>query len=380
MVEYDEFGPEKILQVYDTVTGMKGFTVIHSTALGPAKGGIRMTSTVSVDEVSRLASAMSYKCAMAELPFGGGKSGIVADGKNLPWEKKKAIIEAFSRAIKIICPSKYVAAPDMYTAEKEMAVFAQANGSIISCTGKPSSMCQGHSCGIPHELGSTGWGVYHATLVALEHKGIKVKGATIAIDGYGNVGSFAAKYLSDAGALIIALSDSKGGIYNPKGLDLKKLAQVKQDKGTVTAYSDGKKLALGEIYQLDCDVVIPAAQPDVITQKNQDQIKAKIIVEGANIPAPFEVEEYLSKKGILIIPDFIANAGGVISSYVEYIGASADEVFPIVKEQIVQLKKEHPTDGLPGEISLLLAEFKGEKNEQEEEKSHQATHLLDVLF
>ena len=339
MVEYDEFGPEIILQVYDPVTGMKGFTVVHNTALGPGKGGIRMTPTVTVDEVSRLAAAMTYKCAMAELPFGGGKSGIVADGKNLPWEKKKAIIEAFSRAIKIICPSKYVAAPDMYTAEKEMAVFAQANGSIISCTGKPSSMCQGHSCGIPHELGSTGWGVYHATLVALEHKGIKVKGATIAIDGYGNVGSFAAKYLSDAGALIIALSDSKGGIYNPKGLDLKKLAQVKQDKGTVTAYSDGKKLALGEIYQLDCDVVIPAAQPDVITQKNQDQIKAKIIVEGANIPAPFEVEEYLSKKGILIIPDFIANAGGVISSYVEYIGASADEVFPIVEKKIVKNTK-----------------------------------------
>ena len=120
---------------------------------------------------------------------------------------------------------------------------------------------------------------------------------------------------------------------------MKKLAQVKQDKGTVTAYSDGKKLALGEIYQLDCDVVIPAAQPDVITQKNQDQIKAKIIVEGANIPAPFEVEEYLSKKGILIIPDFIANAGGVISSYVEYIGASADEVFPIVEKKIVKNTK-----------------------------------------
>src|SRR3989344_8724496 len=132
MVEYDEFGPEKILQVYDPVTGMKGFTVIHSTALGPAKGGIRMTSTVSVDEVSRLASAMSYKCAMAELRFGGGKSGIVADGKNLPWEKKKALIEAFARAIQSICPSEYVAAPDMYTAEKEMAIFAKANGSSKS--------------------------------------------------------------------------------------------------------------------------------------------------------------------------------------------------------------------------------------------------------
>ena len=106
MVEYDEFGPEIILQVYDPVTGMKGFTVVHNTALGPGKGGIRMTPTVTVNEVSRLAAAMTYKCAMAELPFGGGKSGIVADGKNLPWEKKKAIIEAFSRAIKIICPSK----------------------------------------------------------------------------------------------------------------------------------------------------------------------------------------------------------------------------------------------------------------------------------
>ncbi|MBS3176452.1 Glu/Leu/Phe/Val dehydrogenase [Candidatus Woesearchaeota archaeon] len=336
MVEYDEFGPEKILQVYDPVTGMKGFTVIHSTALGPGKGGIRMTPTVSVDEVSRLAAAMSYKCAMAELPFGGGKSGIVADGKNLDPKKKMEIIAAFARAIKPICPSMYVAAPDMYTAEAEMAVFAKANGSIQSCTGKPLTMCEGRSCGIPHELGSTGWGVFHATLVALEHKKIPVKSATIAIEGYGNVGSFAAKYLADAGAKIVALSDSKGGIYDPQGLDLKNVSEAKQKTGSVVGYPHGTKLEHGKIFEIACDVVIPAAQPDVLHDKNKDLIKAKIIVEGANIPAPISVEEYLHKKGILIIPDFIANAGGVISSYVEYIGGTQEEVFPLIEKRIVK--------------------------------------------
>ena len=166
VIEYDEFGPEKILSVYDAKTGMRGIVVVDSTALGPGKGGIRMTSTVDTEEVARLARNMTWKCALAELPFGGAKAGIIADSKEIGQKKKHLIVEAFSRAIKAICPQLYVAAPDMYMGEQDMAWFAQVNGDMKSCTGKPESMG-----GIPHESGGTGFGVFHATRVAAEIMG-----------------------------------------------------------------------------------------------------------------------------------------------------------------------------------------------------------------
>ncbi len=168
MVKFDEFGPEKILQVYDPKVGMQGFVVIDNTARGPGKGGIRMTPSVSVDEVSRLARAMSFKTALADLPFGGAKSGIVADSKKLSPEKKKLIVESFARALKVVCPSQYISAPDMNMAEREMEWFVKANGHQNAATGKPAKMTISGKTynGIPHELGSTGFGVFHATSVA----------------------------------------------------------------------------------------------------------------------------------------------------------------------------------------------------------------------
>src|SRR3989338_10495979 len=162
----DEFGPEKILEVYDAKTGMRGVTIIDNTALGPGKGGIRMTSTVDIAEVFRLARTMTWKCSIAGLPFGGAKSGIKASPRTL--EEKKAVIQAFSKSIKPICPKHYIAAPDINTAEQEMKWFVEANGSWKAATGKPSSLCvkPGEKCGIPHEYGSTGLGVAHSTLVA----------------------------------------------------------------------------------------------------------------------------------------------------------------------------------------------------------------------
>src|SRR3972149_3612945 len=171
MVKYDDIGPEKIIEVYHPKLGMKGWLVIDNTALGPGKGGIRMTPTVNVNEVARLARAMTWKCAMAGLPFGGAKSGIAADAKKLTKEQKDEFVIAFSKAIKIACPSIYIAGPDISTTEHEMEVFAMANGEVSSCTGKPKSMG-----GLPHELRSTGFGVYHATLVALKHLNTDVRG------------------------------------------------------------------------------------------------------------------------------------------------------------------------------------------------------------
>jgi glutamate dehydrogenase (NAD(P)+) len=335
----DDWGPEKIIQTYDPKTGMKGILVIDNTTLGPGKGGIRFTSDVDVEEVFRLARAMTWKCALAELPFGGAKSGIIGDSKKITKEKKKAIVEAFSISLKPVCPSQYVAAPDMYTGEEEMKWFAEANGSIKACTGKPKEMG-----GIPHELGSTGFGVFHSTLVAAEHLGLDIKKSTIAIQGFGNVGMFVANFLSEAGAKIVSVSDSKGCLYVPEGINFEKLSKIKKETGSVIYFSEktvksrdmhpGQTFKCDMIFELDADILIPAAVADVINKNNVDRVDAKIIVEGANIPIPHDVERILHQKDILVVPDFVANAGGVISSYVEYIGGTPEKMFKLVEEKI----------------------------------------------
>jgi len=324
-ITYDEWGPEKIVDVYDPKTGTRGFVVIDNTALGPGKGGIRMTPDVTSAEVFRLARTMTWKCALAELPFGGAKGGIVFNAS----VDKEVQVRAYSRAMKIVAPDLWVAAPDVNTGEEEMRWFAEENGSMKSCTGKPSDMG-----GIPHELGSTGFGVYHAVLVALEHAGIDVKGATVAVEGFGNVGSFAAKFLAEAGAKIVAVSDSKGTIYNPDGIDFAKLRRVKDETRAVKNYEPGETLSNEAIFGLDVDVLIPAAMKDVIHEDNWRNVKAKLIVPGANIPMHVNIENKLSDKGILIVPDFVANAGGVISSYVEYIEGSNEQMFKEVEERV----------------------------------------------
>lgn len=326
---FDGFGPEKILEVYNPKVGMTGFLVIDNTALGPGKGGIRMTPTVDIEEVWRLARAMSWKCAMAELPFGGAKSGIVADPKKITLKKKYEIVKAFSEALKEVCPSEYIAAPDMNMAGKEMEIFAKTNGSMKSCTGKPKKMG-----GIPHELGSTGFGVYHATKVAIKHLGMDIKKTKIAVEGFGNVGSFAAKFLYEDGAKLVGVSDSSGVIYNKDGLDFNKLSKVKKKERKVTKYRPGKVLPCRGIISLPVDVLITAAIPDLIQPKNMKSIKAELIVEGSNIPMRHSVEEHLKNKGILVIPDFVANAGGVISSYVEYTRGTPKKMFKLVEQKI----------------------------------------------
>lgn len=331
MVFHDKLGPEKILEVYDPKTGMHGFVVIDNTALGPGKGGIRMTPGVDKDEVFKLARAMTYKNSLAELPFGGAKSGIIANAKELSREKKDEIVKAFARALKPVSPLEYVAAPDISMAEHEMKVYAGENGSLKSCTGKPVGLG-----GLPHELGSTGFGVYHSALVAVKHLGLDVKKLSFAVEGFGNVGWFVSKFLTQAGAKLVAVSDSKGMIINPKGIVFEKLAKIKKEEKTVTKYADGEVLKGEEIISVKADILITAAMPDIVTDANKDKIRAKLIVEGSNIPVAHEIEEWLYKKGVLIIPDFVANAGGVISSYVEYINGSEDDMFKMVEEKIVK--------------------------------------------
>ncbi|MBI2547319.1 MAG: Glu/Leu/Phe/Val dehydrogenase [Candidatus Aenigmarchaeota archaeon] len=363
----DEFGPEYVIEVYDKKVGLKGVLVIDNTNLGPGKGGIRMTPTVDVTEVFRLARTMTWKNALAGLPFGGAKAGIKASPEDIKnKERKKALIQAFSKALKPVVPKLYIAGPDINTGEEEMKWFFEANGNWRACTGKPANVCMklfgkgGEKCGIPHEYGSTGFGVAHATVAAANHIGLDINGAAVAIEGFGNVGTFASKHLSDFGAKIIAVSDSKGVIYNEDGLDTKKLYNIKQRTGSVVNYKPGKVLPNKEIFELPVDILIPGALPDVITKDNFDKVKAKIVVEAANIPTTPELEEIMHKKGILVVPDFVANAGGVISSYAEYRGYNPKKMFELVEQKIkrnvkIVLERAEKENVKPRDAALKIA-------------------------
>ena len=358
----DEFGPELIYEVYDPKTGLRGVTVVDNTALGPGKGGIRMTPTVDVTEVFRLARTMTWKNSLADLPFGGAKSGIIADVKNISRDQKKAIMQAFGRALRPIAPKKYIAAPDVNTAEEEMRWFVEANGNHHSATGKPATMCvkPGVKCGIPHEYGSTGYGVSIAAVIAAKHAGIDVNGMTVAIEGFGNVGTFAAKYLEEAGAKIAAVSDSKGCVYNKDGMPYGDLMAAKEKSRTVTAYKKGQILDGKKLFELPVDMIIPAAMPDVVNKENVNKVRAKIIVEGANIPMTGEMEDILHAKGTLVVPDFLANAGGVISSYAEHRGYNPKDMFKLVRQKLEKntelvLKRADKEKTKPRDTAMSIA-------------------------
>jgi glutamate dehydrogenase (NAD(P)+) len=353
-VKTDMFGPEKILSVYEPKSGMKGFIVIDNTALGPGKGGIRMTPSVSKSEVAKLARAMTLKCALAELPFGGAKSGIIANPKQISKKKKKELVEAFAKSAKLFLGTEYVAAPDISMAEEEMEWITKTLKSKKAVTGKPSKLG-----GLPHELGSTGYGVVIATEVAVKHLGKKMKNMTFAVEGFGNVGSFAAKYLTEKGAKLIAVSDSKGCVYDKSGIDFEKLSKIKKESGSVTNYNPEIKMC-SDIVSQKVDILITAAIPDLITPSNVDNVNAKIIVEGSNIPISNQMEESLYSRGVLVVPDIIANAGGVISSYVEYKNGNEKEMFKLVDKKIRKnvstiLKKSKKDKMSPRRVALDIA-------------------------
>lgn len=366
-IRKDKYGPEYVIEVYDPKIGMEGFLVIDNTALGLGKGGLRMTPDVTKEEVFRLARTMTWKNALADIPFGGAKSGIIWRGG--PDKLKKEFIQSFARAIKFFTPQKYITAPDVGTGEKEMHWFVEATGNWKSATGKPATLCMkafghpGEKCGIPHEFGSTGFGVAHATAVALELAGTNIKKATVAIEGLGNVGEFTFRYLHQMGAKIVAATAKDGGVYDKDGLREREIFHLKHNGEPLTKYKGGKKIKNGDIFSLPVDVLIPAAVTDTINESNKNNIKAKIIVGGANIPMSEKIEEELFKKGVLIVPDFIANAGGVISSYAEYRGYNPRRMFDMVKRKIenltrIILEKSFKENKSPRSIAMWIAKKK----------------------
>ncbi len=324
----DELGPQKMVFLYEPKTQLKAIVVVDNVAAGPAIGGVRMAPDVTMTEVRRLARAMTYKNAMASLPHGGGKSGIIADPKTV--DKEKAL-RTFARAIRNLV--EYIPGPDMGTDETSMAYLQDEIGRSV---GLPRELG-----GIPlDEVGATGYGLAECTEVAKDYINLDLCGARLTIEGFGNVGKPTARLLAEKGVKLVAASDSKGTIYNPEGLDVEELILTKEKSGSVINYKKGEVLKTTDLITISTDIFIPAARPDVITEANSDVLDAKLVIEGANIPITENAERMLHDRGILVIPDFVANAGGVITAAVEYHGGTEGAAFDRIKNTIPRNTKE----------------------------------------
>jgi glutamate dehydrogenase (NAD(P)+) len=318
----DDLGPEKVVHVYEPRSGLRGMVVVDNTACGPAIGGIRMAVDVSLEEVFRLARAMTLKNAAAGLAHGGGKAGIVADPKTVD---KQRLVRAFARSIREIVD--YIPGPDMGTDESCMGWVFDEIGRAV---GLPRVLG-----GIPlDEIGATGYGLAQCAEVAASFCDLRLQGATLAVEGFGNVGRPAALFLEKMGVRLVAASDSQGAVYNPAGIDVGELSAVKRQTGTVTTYPGGQKLAPAELLMLPCDILVPAARPDSIHAGNATAVRARLILQGANIPATQEAESFLHQHGVLVVPDFIANAGGVICAAVEFHGGTEAVAFDQIAQKI----------------------------------------------
>ncbi|MFA7368478.1 MAG: Glu/Leu/Phe/Val dehydrogenase [Kiritimatiellales bacterium] len=307
----------------------------HSDVLGPAKGGIRMTPDVSADEIAGLAMEMTWKTALIGVPFGGGKSGIACDPAVLTAEDKEVLIRAFARAaFRHIGPEVYVPAPDMGTGEKEMGYLrdciSHSEGVSIprGCfvTGKPVILG-----GIHGRREATGKGVVYTLTSACRRLGIEIKGLRIAVQGFGNVGAVAAAQLAEMGARVIAVSDLTGGVFHADGLNIQTLLTHVQKTGGVADFPETQRLAPDNIFEVECDVLIPAAAGSQITAENARGIHARIIAEGANAPTTPEADHILNANGVFIIPDILCNAGGVFVSYLEYTQETQREQIPLAE-------------------------------------------------
>ena len=298
-----------------------GYRVQYNITLGPAKGGIRYHPGVTLDEVTALAAWMTWKCAVAHIPFGGGKGGVICD----PSKMSKREIEALTRRyiaeiVDAIGPEKDVPAPDVNTNEQIMAWVMDTYSMHVGHT--TTSVVTGKPVELGGSLGrreATGRGVMIATRESAKHLGLSLKGATVAIQGFGNVGSISAELLAEQDAKIVAVTDWKGGVHNPKGLDIAKLLAHVQQTKTVDGFTGGEPLASADLFTLDVDVLIPAALENQITIDNAPGIKAKIVIEGANGPTTPDAHRHLHERGVFVVPDILANSSGVTTSYFEWV-------------------------------------------------------------
>lgn len=346
----DDLGPLKVIHVHEPGIGLQGVLVVDNVARGPSIGGVRMAQDVTTEECARLARAMTYKNAAADLPHGGGKSVLVGDPK-MPAQHKQALIRGFARALEEV--EQYIFGPDMGTNEECMAWVKDEIGRSV---GLPREIG-----GIPlDEIGATGYGVSHAVDVAREFCDFDTSGARFAIQGFGAVGKHAARFLCAAGAIPVAVSDSAGTVYNPDGLDVDSLIELKAAGKSVIEHGDGEQRDCDAIIDIECEIWIPAARPDVIHENNVNRLNTRMIVQGANIPITYAAEKTLHQRGILNIPDFIANAGGVICAAVEYQGAGEAAALATIEEKLRRNTREvletaHRENILPRDAALAMA-------------------------
>jgi glutamate dehydrogenase (NAD(P)+) len=320
----DDLGPAKVLHILEPALGLRAILVVDNVAAGPAIGGVRMAEDVSLEECFRLARAMTLKNAAAGLPHGGAKAVIFGDPKQ-PAERKEQQVRAFACAIGPI--ADYIPGPDMGTDETCMAWIKDEIGRAV---GLPLELG-----GIPlDKIGATGFGLAVCAEAAEEAAGIRLQGARVVVQGFGSVGKHAARFLAEKGAVLVAASDSAGAVIDLDGIDVAALIAIKDEGGQVHDYPSGRKVERAAVIEVECEIWIPAARPDVIRADNVDRSRTRLVLQGANIPVMPEAEARLHARGILTIPDFIANAGGVICAAVEYRGGTRTAAFEAIAEKI----------------------------------------------
>ena len=331
-----------------TVQLFTGFRVHHSMARGPGKGGIRYSPALTLDEVRALASWMTWKCAVVNIPFGGAKGGVICDPRKLSQGELERITRRYtSELIEFLGPEKDVPAPDMNTNEQTMAWIMdtysmhmrQTVTSVV--TGKPIEL--GGSRG---RRQATGRGIRVVCLEALRHLDMEVEGCRIIIQGFGNVGSNAAQLLMEAGCKIVGIAEYDGGLFNPNGIDVFALNEYRQRNSSIVGFRGAEAAETADLLTTPCDILIPAATENVITSRNASRIQAKIVCEGANGPTTAVADEILADKGIFIVPDILANAGGVTASYFEWVQDRQgyfwkEEVLNERLEEILKASFEH---------------------------------------
>jgi glutamate dehydrogenase (NAD(P)+) len=347
----DELGPLKIIHVHEPSVGLKAVLVVDNVATGPSIGGIRMAPDVSTEECFRLARAMTMKNAAAGLPHGGGKLVVSADPK-MPKERKQTLIRALACSLQEV--EQYIFAPDMGTDEECMAWIKDEVDRVV---GLPREVG-----GIPlDEIGATGFGLRNVVDVALGYCDFELAGARLVVQGFGAVGKHVTRFLTAEGARLVAVADSAGAVHNPDGLDVDALLQLKSEGRSVVDYSDAQTLDRDAVVDVECDIWIPAARPDVVNEDNVKRLNTRLVVEGANIPFTPGAERYLHDKGVLCVPDFIANAGGVVCAAMEYHGASESAVLDTIEEKLRRnteqvLERARAEQILPRQAAVELAE------------------------
>jgi glutamate dehydrogenase (NAD(P)+) len=304
-----------------TVQVFTGYRVQHNLGRGPAKGGIRYHQDVSLDEVKALAMWMTWKCAVVGIPYGGGKGGVIVDPKKLSLKELEGLTRRYATEISILIgPEKDIPAPDVNTNAQTMAwimdTFSMHNGYTVPgvVTGKPIAL--GGSEGRNE---ATARGAVYCVVEAAAHLGLDLRTAKVAVQGFGNAGSIAARLIRDEGSTVIGVSDSTGGIHDPGGLDVDRVLAWKKEHGTVQGFPGATDISNAEILELECDVLIPAALENQITARNAGNVKARIVAEAANGPTTPDADEILYRNGVFLIPDILCNAGGVTVSYFEWV-------------------------------------------------------------